>query len=77
MFISLLYTIYPFLSKYLKYSFAKPGSEKYYIDLIYQAIQYREENKIERLDYLDYLINLKRRKEISGRLIFVLLSLIN
>ena len=67
MIISMLTTIYPFLCKYLKFSFSRPGAENYYIDLMNEAMQKREESKVQRVDYLDHLMNLKRKKEISGQ----------
>lgn len=62
----MLNTMYPFLEKYVKFSFSKPGAEKFFSDLMVQAIKYREDNKIQRSDYLDYLMNLKNKKAISG-----------
>lgn len=67
MIISMLTTIYPFLSKYIKFGFLKKGGEKFYVDLMIQAIKNREENGVHRVDYLDHLINLKNKKEISGK----------
>lgn len=64
--ISMLTTIYPFLSKYLKHSFAGADAAEYYMNLMNQAMQRREESKIQRIDYLDHLMNLKKKKEISG-----------
>lgn len=64
---AMITTIYPFLSKYLKLSFSQPGAEKFYIDLMNEAIKYREESKIQRVDYLDHLLNLKNKKELSGQ----------
>lgn len=64
--IMMLNTMYPFLEKFVKFSFSKPGAEKFFSDLMVQAIKYREDNKIQRSDYLDYLINLKNKKAISG-----------
>lgn len=62
----MLTTIYPFLSKYLKYGFSQPGAEQFFIDLMEHAVKQREESKIKRVDYLDHLMNLKSKKEISG-----------
>lgn len=62
----MLTTIYPFLSKFLKFNFSSPDADKFYIELMNQAVKFREENKIQRPDYLDYLMNLKIKKEISG-----------
>jgi hypothetical protein len=60
----LLNTIYPFLN--LKFAFSNPGAEQFFIDLMDKSIKFREESKIQRMDYLDHLVGLKRKKEISG-----------
>lgn len=62
----LITMIYPFMSRYLKFNFSRPGAEKFFIDLMSKAIKHREENKIQRIDYLDHLVNLKNKKQISG-----------
>jgi hypothetical protein len=64
----MLNSIYPFLSKFLKFTFTQPGAEKFFIELMDNAIKYREESKIQRMDYLDHLVNLKKKKEISGEI---------
>lgn len=69
--ISMITTIYPFLKKYLKFNFSNAESAKYFTDLMSKAMKYREESKIQRIDYLDHLINLKNKKEISGQLTFI------
>jgi hypothetical protein len=61
-----LSTIYGFLGRWYKLKFTKNDSEKFYIDLMKQAMEYREKNKIQRADYLDHLMNLKAKKEITG-----------
>lgn len=72
--------IYPFLSKHLKFGFSQPGAENFFIDLMSDAIKNRERNKIKRVDYLDHLINLKNKKQITGKceliLTFEILSLV-
>lgn len=66
MIIILLTTLYPFLSRYLKFSFARPGATDFFVELMNKAMKHREEHKIQRIDYLDHLMNLKNKKEISG-----------
>jgi hypothetical protein len=66
MILIMLNTLYPFLSEYLKLSFAQPGAENFFIELIDRAIKYREENNIKCADYLDHLMNLRNRNEIFG-----------
>jgi hypothetical protein len=64
--ILILTTIYPFLSRFIKFGLSSPGAEQFFIDLMDKAIKFREESKIQRMDYLDHLVGLKRKKEISG-----------
>lgn len=59
-------TVYPFLTKFIKFGFSQPGAENFFIELMDKAVKFREESKIQRMDYLDHLINLKKKKEISG-----------
>lgn len=66
MVIMLLRTLYPFLGRWLKFSFSRPGAENFFIELMSKAMKHREETKIQRIDYLDHLMNLKNKKEISG-----------
>lgn len=61
-----LSTVYGFVGRWYKMKFIKDSSEKFYIDLMKQAMEFREKNKIKRADYLDHLMNLKAKKEITG-----------
>lgn len=65
---AMLTTMYPFLSKYLKLSLTLPGAENFFIDLMQKAIDYREQNKIQNADYLDHLMTLKNKKQVTGNL---------
>lgn len=65
--IMMLTTVYPFLKNILKLGFSQPGAENFFIDLMEKAIKNREESTTQSLDYLDHLMNLKRKKEISGK----------
>lgn len=40
--------------------------ETFFVDLIEQALKYREDNKIQREDFLDYLMQLKKKKGIES-----------
>lgn len=62
----MLTTIYPFLTKFHKFRFTKIGAENFFIELMEKAIKHREESKVQSMDYLDHLMNLKRKKKISG-----------
>lgn len=61
-----LWSIYPFLGKFFKFGFAHHGAEKFFFDLMASSMKQREESDIKQVDYLDHLITLKNRKEISG-----------
>lgn len=63
---ALLKTMYPFLNNIIKVRFGQPGVDQFFIELMQQAIKHREEHKTQRIDYLDHLITLKNKKEISG-----------
>ena len=68
MIFSILYSIYPFLTKYFKMSFTQPGSEKFFLNLMMDSMRQREASGVKNLDYLEYLMGLKHRKEIDGKL---------
>lgn len=55
----------PFLRPFLNMRFTAKDIEKFFINLMDQALTYREENKIKREDFLDYLIQLKNKKSIE------------
>jgi cytochrome P450 family 6/cytochrome P450 family 28 len=61
----ILISIIPSITKLIKIRFSTEDSEKFFINLMHQAIQLREKTKITRDDYLAYLIGLKNKKEIS------------
>lgn len=61
-----LTSIYPFLSRWLKLSFSGKAAAEYFTKLMDQALEFRLKNKIQRIDYLDHLLNLRNKKEISG-----------
>lgn len=62
----MLKTVYPFLGRFLKLKFGKAGVEKFFVDLMDNAVKNREQSKVQRADFLDHLMNLKNKKEISG-----------
>lgn len=75
MFTYLLLTIYLFLKHFnVKIGFSQPGAVKFFIDLMTNAVRYREESKETRLDYLDHLINLRNKKQISGEFLVFFLA---
>jgi cytochrome P450 len=56
----------PILKKVITMSFIAPDVEKFFIDLMDQALKYRAENKVQREDFLDYLIQLRSKKGIQN-----------
>lgn len=48
-------------------SFTKQGSETFFFNLMMDSMKQREASGVKNMDYLEYLIGLKNRKEIDGR----------
>lgn len=61
----IILSIFPFLAKIWKLRFVKKELESFFINLMVQAIELREKSKINREDYLAYLISLRNKKQIS------------
>lgn len=55
----------PILKRFIKLTFVQQDVQLFFIDLMNQAIKYREENNISREDFVDHLIWLKNKKNIS------------
>lgn len=60
-----LVTALPIFKKFVNMRFIAEDIEKFFIDLMQQALKYREENNIQREDFLDYLIQLRRKKGLK------------
>lgn len=58
-------TSFPVLTKYIKIQFSTKEVQDFFTNLMNQALEYREKNDIHREDFLDYIINLKKKKNIS------------
>jgi cytochrome P450 len=58
-------SFYPFLVKFYKVAFCKPEGYPFFYDMMKNAVKYRVDNKIQRVDYLDHLMNLYNKKEIT------------
>lgn len=52
----------PFISKILKIRFVPKDASDFLIKLLNDALDYRKKNKVERQDYLDFLIHLRDKK---------------
>lgn len=64
-FLLTMISFFPFLKLFLKVPFVPKDLENFFLSLMEQAIKYRDESTITRDDYLDYLISLKKKKEIE------------
>lgn len=64
----MLHSIYPAISKWIKFSFEVGGSTDFFIGLMKNAMDHREKSDVHPDDYLEHLMNLKKKKEISGQL---------
>lgn len=56
----------PILKKIIDMRFTQIDIEKFFINLMDQALKYREDNKVQREDFLDYLIQLRKKKNIEN-----------
>ncbi|CAO1409887.1 unnamed protein product [Diamesa tonsa] len=55
----------PILKKVTKLRFVSQEVQDFFVNLMKQAITYRKENNVKREDFLDHLIELKNKKNIS------------
>lgn len=55
----------PSLKKLIKLNFIPKDVEIFFTDLLNQALRYRKDNNITRIDYLDYLSQLKDKKNLT------------
>lgn len=60
-----LITTFKFLQGYIKAQFTQKEVQHFFVDLMKQALKYRESNNIQREDFLDYVIQLRNKKNIS------------
>jgi hypothetical protein len=65
MFMFLVYGFFPFLMKFYKIKFVKKEIEDFFSNLMAQAIEHREKSKINRDDYLAYLIMMRNKKQLT------------
>nr|NP_001351649.1 probable cytochrome P450 28a5 [Aedes albopictus] len=58
-------TFLPSIRNLYKFTFVPRDVEQFFIRIMKDAIRYRKENNIVRHDYLDYLLSLQAKKQIS------------
>lgn len=64
-FMMMILATFPKLSRILHLGLVSKDLEKFFTNLMAEATRYREANGVKRVDYLDYLISLRNKKEIS------------
>lgn len=62
---TMLSTLYPFLHNFSKMSFAESHEINSYIGMMQHAVETREKSQTHRGDYLDHLMKLKSKKNLS------------
>lgn len=62
----LVASIFPCLDRFYKMPFVSKRVQDFFIQLMSDALHYRETNKIVRADFLDYLQQLKAKKNLSN-----------
>lgn len=55
----------PFMKKVISMRFVTDDVEHFFKDLMKQALQYRKDKNVQREDFLDFLIQLRKKKEMS------------
>lgn len=60
-----LTSIFPFVRKFWKKSLVSKNIEQFFIQLMKDAIDYREKSNVDQGDYLNYLIQIKKQKNLG------------
>ncbi|XP_037052040.1 probable cytochrome P450 28d1 [Bradysia coprophila] len=60
----LLIKMFPFITNFYRMPFVKKRTQDFFVKLMADAIKLREDQKIERDDYLNYLLQLKKKKNL-------------
>ncbi|ETN65022.1 cytochrome P450 [Anopheles darlingi] len=55
----------PTLKRFYKFTFIPKATQEFFIRIMRDAIRFRRDNKINRTDYLDHLLQLQDRKQIT------------
>lgn len=63
---SLLLAMSPKLCTWLKLRMFNPDAVKYFVTLVDETIKYREKNNVQRNDFIDLLIAIKRDEESAN-----------
>lgn len=64
-FMFIIYSIFPFFINIYKIKMVKKEVEDFFTNLMYQAVEHREKNPVNRDDYLAFLIAMRNKKQFS------------
>lgn len=56
----------PILKRFINMKFTTEEIENFFVDLVEQALKYREKNKIQREDFLNFLLQLQKKRDIKS-----------
>ncbi|KAG5671159.1 hypothetical protein PVAND_001372 [Polypedilum vanderplanki] len=62
----IILSMFPWINNIYKFSFTPKDVSKFFINLMEQAVTIREKSNIKRDDYLSYLIELKKKKNLAN-----------
>ena len=65
MIVFILFFMMPFIKKLITIKIVPVEIEKFFMNLMNDALKYRQENNIDRDDYLGYLISLQKKKGLT------------
>ena len=60
-----LTAVFPFIRKFYRMTMVTKDVEQFFTDLMRQSIQLREEKQTQRDDFLNFLMELKKKKNLS------------
>ncbi|KAL7036967.1 hypothetical protein ACKWTF_009020 [Chironomus riparius] len=61
----ILIASFKFLKRFIKIQLMQIEVKEFFVNLMQQALKYRNENKVQREDFLDFIIQLRNKKHIS------------
>lgn len=68
--LTVIYSIFPFVRHFIPQKFVSTEFAHWFVDLFDIAVKLRKQNNIKRDDYLNFLLDLKDRKNTSAELLY-------
>lgn len=62
----LLVQVFPFIKKFYRRPFVSKRVETFFVKLMEDAIEMRKQEKFEREDFLNYIMQLQKKKNLSS-----------